>query len=80
VLVLLTGGIYEVRRSHDLGWNDVHNKFHNNWLKHSNVVKGDTTDCSKEKLFSEILSSRGVNYCINIAVIWDVTSCNLISF
>jgi hypothetical protein len=42
MLVLLMGGIYELRHLDGLTCHDKRTKFNDDWLRHSKVVKGDT--------------------------------------
>jgi hypothetical protein len=39
MLVLLTRGIYKVRRSDGLERNDIHTKFHDDGFRHSSNIK-----------------------------------------
>jgi hypothetical protein len=48
MLVLLTGGIYELRRSDGVRCRVVPTKFHEYWLRYLKVFGGDThTDAHK---------------------------------
>jgi hypothetical protein len=42
MLVLLMGGIYELRHCDGLRCHDINAKFHKDWFRHSEVVSGDT--------------------------------------
>jgi hypothetical protein len=54
VLVLLIGGILEVRRWDDLRWDAIHTKFHNDWFRRWKVVRGTQTHVQQDDLISQI--------------------------
>jgi hypothetical protein len=43
MLVLPSGGFYDVYRLEELRWHDVHTKFHEIWFRHSKGFKGEYT-------------------------------------
>jgi hypothetical protein len=42
MLVLLVEEIYELRHSYGPMHHDIHTKFHEDWFRHSKVVRRDT--------------------------------------
>jgi hypothetical protein len=42
ILVLLTGGIYELRRSDEVRCSYISTKFHDHWFRNLKVTGGDT--------------------------------------
>jgi hypothetical protein len=42
MLVLLTGGIYDVRRTDGFMWHDNFTRFHEDWYRRSEVNRGNT--------------------------------------
>jgi hypothetical protein len=62
VLVLLMGVIYEVHRSDELRWHNIHSKFHEHWFERSGNIKAATSTVLEAAVLV-LLMGRIYNVC-----------------